>query len=125
MAVISLDDHALNQTISHGPYSQLSLSTPLWLGGLPGMLFNQPHRLPFMPIDFVSNQFRGCVQSLHINGRSVDLHKHALLSVNLAACPHKCEQKPCKNGGRCLPSMDQFTCNCSANFKGDHCDKGI
>lgn len=32
---------------------------------------------------------------------------------------------PCKNGATCSPNGDSLTCQCTANFQGEHCDKGI
>ena len=31
---------------------------------------------------------------------------------------------PCKNGATCSPNGDSLTCQCTANFQGEHCDKG-
>ncbi|CAH3172036.1 unnamed protein product [Porites lobata] len=32
---------------------------------------------------------------------------------------------PCKNGATCSPNGDSLTCQCTANFQGEHCDKDV
>ena len=33
-----------------------------------------------------------------------------------------CNPNPCKNGGKCTPNGDKFTCSCTAGWKGDTCE---
>ena len=38
----------------------------------------------------------------------------------------ECLDKPCKNGGRCEQDLQvpgNYTCHCSDEFIGDHCDE--
>lgn len=37
-----------------------------------------------------------------------------------------CSSYPCKNGGKCVPnySDDQYQCDCSPGYDGDHCETG-
>ena len=37
-----------------------------------------------------------------------------------------CSSYPCKNGGKCVPnySDDQYQCDCSPGYGGDHCETG-
>ena len=36
----------------------------------------------------------------------------------------KCKSYPCLNGGVCQAKPDGYTCACTSNFKGVHCETG-
>ncbi|XP_062837544.1 protocadherin Fat 1 isoform X2 [Anolis carolinensis] len=85
----------------------------------------------------VSNGFRGCMDSIVLNGQELPLngkprsYAHMEESVDvspgcLLAATEDCSSSPCQNGGICnpLPSGGYY-CNCAALFMGTHCDISV
>ena len=33
-----------------------------------------------------------------------------------------CQSDPCTNGGTCLDGISSYTCHCSVEWTGDHCE---
>ncbi|XP_046963642.1 neurexin-4 isoform X2 [Vanessa cardui] len=68
--------------------------------------------------------FVGCVRALLLNGRAVDLRRHARRGVYGVSegCVGKCESSPCLNNGTCLERYDSYSCDCRwTAFKGPIC----
>ena len=57
-----------------------------------------------------------------INDKSLDLVGEAIGGVNIGNCPHPCANKPCINGGLCVPINDQYKCNCPLGFENKNCE---
>lgn len=36
---------------------------------------------------------------------------------------NECESQPCLNGGQCIDRVNGYSCNCTAEYTGDHCEK--
>ncbi|XP_014245346.1 neurexin-4 isoform X1 [Cimex lectularius] len=68
--------------------------------------------------------FTGCVRSLLLNGKLVDLKSYAekgLYGVSVG-CVGKCASNPCMNNGTCIERYDGYTCDCRwTAFKGPIC----
>ena len=60
---------------------------------------------------------------LIINDRKLLLPREAIGGSNIDSCRnHACSlQQPCLNGGRCLASMEHYSCECLRGFRGVHC----
>ena len=37
---------------------------------------------------------------------------------------NECLSSPCMNGGTCMDLLNAYSCQCSAYFIGDNCEKG-
>ena len=38
----------------------------------------------------------------------------------------ECESEPCQNGAICIDDINEYSCNCTQGFHGDHCQhKGM
>ncbi|XP_069056290.1 protocadherin Fat 1 isoform X2 [Pleurodeles waltl] len=82
----------------------------------------------------VSNGFRGCMDSVILNGQELPLnsksrnHAHMEDSVDVSpGCSlvalESCSSGLCQNGGTCTPTASGgYFCKCSSLFMGTHCD---
>lgn len=104
--------------MSPGAFTQLSLAQNLYVGGLPSF-------------DSVSSQlgvktsFRGCIQKVVINNKSVKLFEAALVGVNVDNCNHPCVHRPCQNHGLCSPRRDYFSCHCRLGYADSRCQTEV
>ncbi|XP_075052740.1 protocadherin Fat 1 isoform X1 [Mixophyes fleayi] len=85
----------------------------------------------------VSNGFRGCMDSLSLNGQELPLHTklknsaHIEESMDISpgcslTAADACSGNPCHNGGVCSPlSSGGYYCKCTSLFMGTHCEIGI
>uniref|UniRef100_A0A4W4HBJ6 Crumbs cell polarity complex component 1 n=1 Tax=Electrophorus electricus TaxID=8005 RepID=A0A4W4HBJ6_ELEEL len=78
--------------------------------------------------------FEGCIQDLRLNEqrlqffpRGVPVRSHgAEHMVNVSeGCigGDSCASSPCQNGGVCVPAWEDFTCACTHNATGRHCEE--
>ena len=66
----------------------------------------------------------GCLRSLLINGRSIELGRYALEGLYgiTKGCVGKCESNPCLNNGTCIDHYNRYSCDCQwTAFKGPIC----
>ncbi|XP_053110313.1 protocadherin Fat 1 isoform X2 [Hemicordylus capensis] len=85
----------------------------------------------------VSNGFRGCMDSIVLNGQELPLNSkprtyaHMEESVDvspgcLLTTVEDCSSSPCQNGGICNPLPNGgYYCKCAALFMGTHCDVSV
>ncbi|XP_060102406.1 protocadherin Fat 1 isoform X1 [Heteronotia binoei] len=85
----------------------------------------------------VSNGFRGCMDSIVLNGQELPLNSkprsyaHMEESVDvspgcLLTTTGDCSSSPCQNGGICSPLLNGgYDCKCTALFTGTHCDVSV
>uniref|UniRef100_A0A6G1SLQ2 Neurexin-4 n=2 Tax=Aceria tosichella TaxID=561515 RepID=A0A6G1SLQ2_9ACAR len=66
----------------------------------------------------------GCMRSLLINGKAIDIYKPAQQGQYglILGCHGKCESNPCLNKGICQEGYSTFTCDCQwTAYKGPIC----
>ncbi|KAK8400665.1 hypothetical protein O3P69_002461 [Scylla paramamosain] len=117
-AWLYVDDQPVVSGLTPGGFTMLSLSHPLYLGGVPPTSATQPILPAALP-------FTGCVQKLALNGRPVHLVSGAVSGSNVASCDHPCSQRPCDNGGVCDPHGASYSCRCPLGFKDAHCQSRV
>lgn len=100
-----------------GKYSGLTLTDPLYLGGVPNY-----HNIP-TDIDIKSG-FVGCISQLKVGHNYYDLLKEASAKTGVTTC-ETCQENPCQNQGVCQESLTKegFTCICTEGFSGHTCNK--
>ncbi|XP_068079984.1 contactin-associated protein-like 4 isoform X2 [Danio rerio] len=73
--------------------------------------------------------FLGCIRSLKLNGRTLDLEERAAITPGVSAgCPGHCSSYGglCLNHGSCVEKYSGFTCDCSLSpFTGTFCHKEL
>ncbi|KAG8453727.1 hypothetical protein GDO86_000378 [Hymenochirus boettgeri] len=82
----------------------------------------------------VSNGFRGCMDSVSLNGQELPLNSKSKNNVHIEestdvssgcslSAADVCSGNPCQNGGTCSPlSNGGYYCKCSSLFMGTHCE---
>ncbi|KAB5543336.1 hypothetical protein PHYPO_G00077880 [Pangasianodon hypophthalmus] len=73
--------------------------------------------------------FLGCIRSLKLNGKTLDLEERAKITPGVRpGCPGHCSSYGhlCQNQGQCLDKHNGFTCDCGASsYTGTFCHKEV
>ncbi|KAI7813437.1 putative pikachurin, partial [Triplophysa rosa] len=109
---------------SQGQYTKITFRTPLFLGGAPNAYW-------LVRAVGTNRGFQGCVQSLRVNSKVIDLRPwpkgNALSGADIGECRSSvCDDVICMNGGLCLASRaDAFVCLCPLGYKGVLCEESF
>ncbi|KFV84292.1 Pikachurin, partial [Struthio camelus australis] len=109
---------------SQGQYSKITFRTPFYVGGAPSVYW-------LVRAAGTNRGFQGCVQTLSINGKVVDMRPwplgRALSGADVGECSSGiCDEASCINSGTCTASKaDSYICLCPLGFKGHHCEEAI
>ncbi|XP_044765426.1 agrin-like isoform X2 [Coccinella septempunctata] len=126
--ILQLDNSSVVYGFSGIPMNDLNLDLPLFIGSVD--LWKKVHRL-----SGVYKGFRGAIQKVLLNGKPLPINTQledcfsvfsnkSSCSVDVgiydgAPCPLR--NNPCKNGGICLPHMENYRCKCNSKFRGKNC----
>ncbi|KAK2497570.1 hypothetical protein MC885_008384, partial [Smutsia gigantea] len=105
------------QGTQSGSKKSLDLTGPLLLGGVP----NLPEDFPVH-----NRQFVGCMRSLSVDGRSVDMASFIANNGTRAGCTAQrnfCDGAWCQNGGTCVSRWNTYLCECPLRFGGKNCEQ--
>ncbi|XP_053304088.1 pikachurin [Spea bombifrons] len=121
---LRLDNSSAVSGKSQGQYSKITFRTPFYLGGAPSAYW-------LVKSAGTNRGFKGCVQSLTVNGRNIDMRPwplgKALSGADVGDCSlGVCDDNPCAHGGSCIPkTADSYTCLCPIGFQGRHCERAF
>ncbi|KAI5711140.1 hypothetical protein M8J75_014484 [Diaphorina citri] len=111
-AYLQVDRFPSSQILSPGPFTQLSLSLSLYLGGVPDYNIVSPKVK-------IKSSFIGCIQKVLINNHELNILGEAIQGVNVVNCAHPCITQPCGSGS-CVPLYDGYKCVCTQSCKESH-----
>ncbi|KAG8193219.1 hypothetical protein JTE90_005566 [Oedothorax gibbosus] len=105
---------------SKPPLTELNLSLPLYIGGVPDIRHVHTDSGVVKGLD-------GAVQTIVMNGEdwgSFAERAQVIHGVrNFSTDP--CTRSVCMNGGTCVPYLGEFVCQCTPKYRGKTCDKKI
>ena len=97
---------------------------PMYLGGIDTISHIQER-----PGQVSSNDFVGCIQSVTINGRNLNLSAPINSYGIVDTCmrdPEVCQaNNPCGEGATCIDSWDRAKCQCPNGLQAFDCDRAF
>uniref|UniRef100_A0A493TY21 Pikachurin n=2 Tax=Anas TaxID=8835 RepID=A0A493TY21_ANAPP len=121
---LRMDNDAPVTGKSQGQYSKITFRTPFYVGGAPSVYW-------LVKATGTNRGIQGCVQSLSINGKMIDMRPwplgKALSGADVGECSSGiCDEASCINSGTCTASKaDSYICLCPLGFKGHHCEEAL
>uniref|UniRef100_A0AAY4CFV7 Pikachurin n=1 Tax=Denticeps clupeoides TaxID=299321 RepID=A0AAY4CFV7_9TELE len=109
---------------SQGQYTKITFRSPLFVGGAPNVYW-------LVRAAGTNRAFQGCVQSLNVNGKLLDLRPwplgNALSGADVGECSDGvCDSVTCANGGLCFANRaDGFICLCPLGYRGQLCEESF
>ncbi|CAJ1068912.1 pikachurin isoform X2 [Xyrichtys novacula] len=116
--ILQVDSQRPMEGIAEGAFTQISCSSPLYIGGVPE--YDKTKRTAG-----VKKPFTGVIQKLILNDRTIPITSGSAGGVNVANSEHPCVESPCANGGTCRPKWDTYECDCPLGYDGRHCQKAV
>ncbi|XP_048091438.1 pikachurin-like isoform X3 [Alosa alosa] len=121
---LRLDNHTPVTGHSQGTYTKITFRTPLYVGGSPNGYW-------LARAAGTNRGFQGCLQSLSVNGKRVDMRPwplgRALSGADVGECSeHACSGVSCANGGTCFSTRaDAHICLCPLGYGGAQCQESV
>uniref|UniRef100_A0A3Q4BDR2 Uncharacterized protein n=1 Tax=Mola mola TaxID=94237 RepID=A0A3Q4BDR2_MOLML len=109
---------------SQGQYSKITFRSPLYVGGSPSTYW-------LVRATGTNRAFVGCIQSLTINNKAMDIRPwplgKALSGADIGECSESvCDLVSCGNGGVCFANRaDGYICLCPLGFRGALCEESF
>ncbi|XP_037536294.1 pikachurin [Nematolebias whitei] len=109
---------------SQGLYTKITFRSPLYVGGSPSIY-------GLVKATGTNRGFVGCVQSLTINNKVIDIRQwplgKALSGADIGECSDSvCDVVSCANGGVCFANRaDDYICLCPLGFRGALCEESF
>ncbi|XP_067838193.1 pikachurin [Heptranchias perlo] len=109
---------------SKGRYTKITFRSPLYLGGAPSAYW-------LARAAGTNRGLWGCVQTLVVNGKRVNMRPwplgRAVSGADVGECSTGlCNAISCTNGGLCVPNRaDSYLCLCPLGFRGKHCEEAF
>ncbi|CAL8249334.1 unnamed protein product [Merluccius merluccius] len=118
---LRLDNNTPVSGRSQGQYTKITFRSPLYVGGSPSAYW-------LVRATGTNRGFAGCVQSLSINYKPMDIRPwpmgKALSGADIGECSDSvCDLVTCNNGGSCFANRaDDYICLCQLGFRGNLCE---
>ncbi|KAF7652997.1 hypothetical protein LDENG_00088920, partial [Lucifuga dentata] len=109
---------------SQGQYSKITFRSPLYVGGSPSTYW-------LVKATGTNRCFTGCIQSLTINNKAIDIRPwplgKALSGADIGECSDSvCDLVSCSNGGVCFVNRaDGYICLCPLGYRGVLCEESF
>ncbi|KAF3851144.1 hypothetical protein F7725_012916 [Dissostichus mawsoni] len=109
---------------SEGQYTKITFRSPLYVGGSPNAYW-------LVRATGTNRGFLGCIQSLTVNNKAIDIRPwplgRALSGADIGECSDSvCDLVSCANGGVCFANRaDGFICLCPLGFRGALCEESF
>ncbi|XP_076328006.1 agrin-like isoform X3 [Tachypleus tridentatus] len=105
---------------SRAPLSELNLDQPLYVGGYKSLSTVSRH-------SGIVTRLTGAIQRIMVNGELWDnLMEKAVESHGVVPyLGQPCLEDVCKNGGVCVPHLNEFVCRCPLTFIGLRCQQSM
>ncbi|KAM6931151.1 pikachurin isoform 2-T2 [Xenentodon cancila] len=116
--ILQVDSQKPMEGIAEGAFTQISCSSPLYVGGVPD--YDKTKRTAG-----VTKPFTGIIQKMILNDRTLLITVGSAAGINVANSAHPCVESPCANGGTCRPKWDGYECDCPLGYDGRHCQKAV
>ncbi|XP_074526385.1 pikachurin isoform X3 [Halichoeres trimaculatus] len=116
--ILQVDSQRPMEGIAEGAFTQISCSSPLYIGGVPE--YDKTKKTAG-----VKKPFTGIIQKLILNDRTIPITSGSAGGINVANSAHPCVESPCANGGTCRPKWDTYECDCPLGYDGRHCQKAV
>ena len=116
---LTVDSEETMKGESPGAFTSLNIGDVMWLGG-----YN--HFINISAFTGVERGLYGCISSLTINDKIVNLVLDAVSGLRVGECnSSSCEGNPCLNGGTCVTEGGSFVCQCPLSHKGGLCASDV
>uniref|UniRef100_A0A8C5WE73 Crumbs cell polarity complex component 2 n=1 Tax=Leptobrachium leishanense TaxID=445787 RepID=A0A8C5WE73_9ANUR len=128
--LVTINHLDVETRLGHLPNVSIESRDEIFIGGLP----ENDH------LRQQGGYFKGCLQDIRLNNHRLEFFKLVTedikmeeilypevinnVTMNCESDP-TCDSGPCKNGGDCTVTWNDFTCSCPTNFTGRTCEEPV